>query len=177
MTRFPEVPYNGSSGWSGSENSRKRAARDDGNGITAQRQIDTMNLLEKVNQQGLTWNELAFHYGWHHGQASGALSNLHKTGHIVRLKETRDKSHVYVLPEWTMFRDTEAFGRKQNTHPHEVIEIDLTQTAQLRIYETADGGQILIEQYWSGKMKVATRPDNYSTWSAPLECIHAEELL
>jgi hypothetical protein len=177
MTRFPEVPYNGSSGWSGSETSRKRAERDDTNGVTAQRQIDTMNAIEKAGQAGLTWRELAFHYGWHHGQASGALSNLHKTGNIDRLKETREKCHVYVLPEWVLFRDTEPFGRKQNAHPHEVIEVDLTQTAQLRIFETADGGQILIEQYWSGKMKVATRPDNFSTWSAPLECVHVEELL
>ena len=170
--RFPEVPYNGSSGWSGSDASKQRAAHDDGNGITAQRQIDTMNQLEIAGQQGLTWNELAYHYGWHHGQASGALSNMHKTGHIMRLKETRNKSHVYVLPEWVMFRDTEEFGRKP------VKEMaDHTTMGNQYLYQLPDGGQLLVSVFLSGLVQVATRPDYFGSWSAPLKPIKSEILL
>ena len=170
----PELPYNGSSGWSGSSASRKRAEQADTNGITAQRQIDTMNLLEAKAETGLTWNELAFHYGWHHGQASGALSNLHKSGHISRLHETRDNSHVYVLPEWIMFRPTQEFGRKQTAAPKEV---DLSQLGNQYVYETPSGGQVLVTIWLSGEVRVAMRPNSFSSWEAPLECVKAELLL
>lgn len=172
--KFPEVPYNGSSGWSGTDTSRKRAERDDSNGVTAQRQIDTMNVLERSELTGLTWQELAFHYGWHHGQASSALSVLHKTGHIVRLKETRDKCHVYVLPEWTMFRDTEEFGRKP---AQQVAEIDHTTMGNQYVYETPEGGQVLVTVLLSGIVRVAMRLNDYATWEPPLKCIKSEILI
>jgi hypothetical protein len=172
--RFPEVPYNRSSGWSGSDTSQKRAARDDGNGVTAQRQIDTMNALETAGQAGLTWHELAYHYGWHHGQASGALSNLHKTAHIERLKETRNKSHVYVLPEWVLFRETEEFGRKRI---EDLPTIDHSTTGNQYLYETPDGGQLLVTVFLSGAVQVTTRPNNFGSWIAPLRCIQSEILL
>jgi hypothetical protein len=169
-----ELPYNGSSGWSGSDTSQKRAARDDSNGVTSQRQIDTMNLLETKADLGLTWDELAYHFGWHHGQASGALSNLHKTGHILRLVETRNKSHVYVLPEWRLFRDTQEFGRKQT---NEIAKIDHTTMGNQYVYQLPDNGQLLVTVFLSGEVHVATRPNYFATWSAPLQCLKSEVLL
>lgn len=32
----------------------------------------------------------------HHGQVSGALSNLHRKGHVFMLRQKRDRCHPYV---------------------------------------------------------------------------------
>lgn len=171
---IPELPYNGTSGWSGSQASEQRAKQADSTGLTARRQLDTLNQLERAEAAGLTWQELAFHFGWHHGQASGALSNLHKGGHIERLVEKRNKCHVYVLPDWVMFRPTDPFGRK---HPHEVIEIDHTTMGNQYLYETVDGGQILVTVFLSGKVNVITRSNSFDSWDPPLKCVRTEILL
>src|SRR5689334_10992371 len=96
---LPETPYAGTSGWSGSQTSRERAETEDRGGVTSERQRRVLDLLScAVN--GYTWREIAEVTGWHHGQASGALSALHKTGHIARLaEERRNRCAVYVLPE------------------------------------------------------------------------------
>jgi hypothetical protein len=54
--------------------------------------------LRLAGRRGLTWRELAATFGLHHGQASSALSNLHRTGGAVRLSERREGSGVYVTP-------------------------------------------------------------------------------
>jgi hypothetical protein len=55
--------------------------------------------LVEAGRRGLTWRELSAILGMHHGQASGALSNLHRTGGAVRLAEARERCGVYVSPE------------------------------------------------------------------------------
>lgn len=50
--------------------------------------------------------------GWHHGTASGVLSNLHAGGRIHRLSVQRDGRKVYVLPEFVGGRRTENYGRR-----------------------------------------------------------------
>lgn len=111
--RPADLPYGGTSGWSGSETSEKHATDADSDGTTAQRQTEVLSALRRHLHYGLTWKELADTYGWHHGNASGALSVLHKEGHIARLAEARGKCKVYVLPEYVGARDTEAHGRKK----------------------------------------------------------------
>lgn len=54
--------------------------------------------LRARGETGSTWQELAEQFGMHHGQASSALSNLHRTGSAVRLSERREGSGVYVTP-------------------------------------------------------------------------------
>jgi hypothetical protein len=49
----------------------------------------------------------------HHGQASSALSVLHKAGRIVRLAEKRNRCHVYVMPNEAVGRVVQPHGRKQ----------------------------------------------------------------
>lgn len=110
--QFPELPYAGTSGHSGGETSKARALRDDKDGSTSMRQIHTVNRLRAVGSSGQTWKELASRYGWHHGQASGVLSVLHKTGHVARLTEKRQRCFVYVLPEYVDGRETQEQGRK-----------------------------------------------------------------
>ena len=99
------TPYAGTSGWSGSETSKERAVTEDADGTTTDRQQLIILNLMKAKEQGLTWHEVADLNEWHHGQASSALSILHKVGIIARLKERRNKSAVYVLPDFINGRE------------------------------------------------------------------------
>jgi hypothetical protein len=107
----PLTPYAGTSGWSGSETSARRAIEADGDGTTRKRQRDALRALRGAMGHGCTWKELAAHTGWHHGTASGTLSVLHKEGAIARLSLARDRCKVYVLPEYVGDRPTEPHGR------------------------------------------------------------------
>lgn len=109
------LPYAGTSGWSGSETSKDRALTEDSSGITAERQRKVLNELQFAGEMGLTWKELADLYKWHHGQASGVLSVLHKEGMIARLTIRRNKCAVYVLPNQVKGRDVAEHGRKKHT--------------------------------------------------------------
>lgn len=104
---LPVLPYGGTSGWSGSDTSKERATNADKSGATGVNQRRTILLLKLAQDKGLTWNELADAFGWHHGTASGALSVLHKAGEIARLKERRNKCAIYVAPEYVNGRETQ----------------------------------------------------------------------
>lgn len=111
----PILPYGGeggeNSGWSGSDTSRERAERDDTTGVTSVRQRAILRHLAAYGETGVTYFELGQRMGMHHGQSSGALSNLHKGGAIARLVERRHGCHVYVLPEFVGERATQPPGR------------------------------------------------------------------
>ena len=109
----PELPYNGTSGHSGTETSKARALTVDRSGKTALRQAQALNLLSQRKMSGLTWKELSEITGLHHGTASGVLSVLHKTGRIARLKESRDGCKVYVDVSCVQGRVVEIQGRKR----------------------------------------------------------------
>lgn len=109
---IPALPYAGTSGWSGSEASRERAEREDRDGTTSNRQATVLGFLTSRGAQGATWRELAQVTGWHHGQATGALSALHKGGLVARLHERRERCSVYVVPEHVGGRATAAHGRR-----------------------------------------------------------------
>lgn len=106
----PDLPYDGSSGWSGSETSRERAEHDDSTGVTGARQRAVLSLALERGADGVTWREVAETLDIHHGSASGALSVLHKVDRLARLSETRGKAKVYVLPEFVEGRATERHG-------------------------------------------------------------------
>jgi hypothetical protein len=97
---LPILPYAGASGWSGTETSRKRATDEDAQGITTSRQREAYGWLKKSRYFGMTWRDLSNRTGWHHGNASGVLSVLHKSDLIIRLEESRVGSKVYVLPDY-----------------------------------------------------------------------------
>ena len=113
----PELPYNGTSGHSGTDTSRERAHNADRSGKTALRQAQALNLLAQRKLLGMTWKELSEITGLHHGTASGVLSVLHKAGRIARLKETRKGCKVYVDVACIQGRVVERQGRKKNC-PH-----------------------------------------------------------
>jgi hypothetical protein len=114
MTEFqPSLVYGGSSGWSGTDTSRARAADADSTGKTARRQHMILAALGTCGQTGATWREMldivaADDPTVHHGTISGALSNLHRDGRVALLAETRpqQRSKVYVLPEHVAGRPT-----------------------------------------------------------------------
>ena len=93
------TPYAGTSGWSGSDTSRERAQRDDSTGVTAYRHRRILRSLSRAREHGRTVAEIQTELGVGHGSASGALTVLHKGGHITRVKERRNRQEVYVLPE------------------------------------------------------------------------------
>jgi hypothetical protein len=93
---LPLTPYAGTSGWSGTTTSHDRAVREDTDGTTKGRQNVTLRMINASKTYGMTWKELADETGWHHGQASGVLSVLHKEGLIERLAERRGKCAVYI---------------------------------------------------------------------------------
>jgi len=94
------LPYNGTSGWSGTDTSYERMVNDDQSGKTARNHERALRILKLVGAKGVTWKELDWRAGFnHHGRTSGVLTALHKQGRIVRLKERRDRCRLYVLPE------------------------------------------------------------------------------
>lgn len=113
----PELPYNGTSGHSGSETSKARAINSDRSGKTALRQAQALNLLSERDSHGITWKELSDLTGLHHGTASGVLSVLHKVGRIARLKESRNGCKVYVDLRCINKRLIERQGRNKSC-PH-----------------------------------------------------------
>lgn len=120
-----ELPYAGTSGHAGSGASKERAEREDGNGTTSKRQEETLVCVKARGYLGLTVKELREATGWHHGQASSALSILHKAGFLARLVEQRDRCGIYVLPGYVAGRDTQPHkanseGRKQA--PPQIVE-------------------------------------------------------
>lgn len=116
------LPYNGSSGWSGSATSRERARGRDSSGLTGRNQQMALWLIGDAGVMGLTWRELGLVTGWHHGTASGVLSNLHAGGRVARLRLSRDRCRVYVLPGFVSGREVEEQGRvKRCPHCNEVI--------------------------------------------------------
>lgn len=109
---FPGTfPYGHTSGYAaGSPTSEDRARTEDAAGTTTERQRRVLVILSAAGTAGATWTDLATLTGWHHGQASGALSTLHKSGLIARLDERRNRCAVYVLPEHVADRGTQPHG-------------------------------------------------------------------
>jgi hypothetical protein len=111
----PLLPYAGTSGWRGSETSKRRAEDADSSGLTSKRQAQVMALIAMMGVDGITVKELREYTRLHHGSASGLLSVLHKTGALARLSETRDRCKVYVLTEHVGGRETEPHGYRKRT--------------------------------------------------------------
>ena len=116
-------PYAGRSGSSGSAASHERADAEDESGVTTHRQARVLDLLDQAGPLGMTWVEVGRAELWHHGQSTGVLSVLHKEKKIMRLKfGRRDRSSVYVLPQYVEGRVVEDQGRRPKvTEDHAVL--------------------------------------------------------
>lgn len=141
---LPELPYAGTSGFSGSDTSEERARRDDRGGKTRDRQERTLEALAEARDLGLTYQELGVIMGWHHGQSSGALSVLHKTSRIARLSERRNRCKVYVKPEYVYDRRVEPHGGNMTQAAGKQREAGMLTERQADIL--IDGQRVLIGQ-------------------------------
>lgn len=111
-TTFPGTfPYAGTSGYAaGSAASESRTRDEDAKGATGRRQRAVLAQLLAAGPRGMTWREVSAALELHHGEASGALSNLHHAGMVARLTERRGRCSVYVAPEHVADRPTEPHG-------------------------------------------------------------------
>lgn len=107
-----DLGYGDTLGWSGSDTSRERAEDEAESGLASARLSHAHDLVSRAGPYGLTWNELSGLTSWHHGQASGVLSVLHKTHKITRLHDRRGRSKIYVTPDNVDGRMTERHGRR-----------------------------------------------------------------
>lgn len=119
MSEQPALPYGGAtnpiSGFTGSSASAARARDEDRKGITGKRQRQVVAAVSMSGTWGMTWREVAYDLDLHHGQASAALSNMHKVGQLVRLAATRNRCSVYVTPANVDGRLIEEPGRNSTT--------------------------------------------------------------
>jgi len=119
MSDQPILPYGGNtepnSGHAGSEASRDRARTEDADGTTSYRQRKVRMFIEAAGERGMTWAEVAEACRLHHGQASGALSSLHRAGKIARLNERRNRCSVYVMPDQVAGREAVLSGVTSTT--------------------------------------------------------------
>ena len=111
----PVLPYNDTSGYSGTDTSEQRARDRDSSGKTLSSQNDTLKYLADAGDHGLTVQELRNMTGWHHGIASASLTNLHGAGKIARLEEKRNRCHVYVHNRFVNGRTTQPKGRNKKS--------------------------------------------------------------
>lgn len=113
------IPYgNTGSGHAGNATSRDRQEIQDASGLTGKRQKATLEAVELSAGHGVTSAEMEDMLGVGHGQASSALSHLHRAGHIRRITERRNKQEIYVLPEHVGERKESPYNpRPERKHP------------------------------------------------------------
>ena len=99
ITDDDALTYAGTSGFVSQPASAQRAQREAATGEATARASAVLKALES-HSEGLTWKQLATLMNLHHGQVSGALSNLHKSGHVFMLEKQRDRCHPYCHAKW-----------------------------------------------------------------------------
>lgn len=142
------IPYPnmGSGHAKGSDTSRERQERLDASGITAYNQRQALGLLIKFESNGITAAELEDWLEIGHGQASSALSHLHRAGHVRRIKERRQRHEVYVLPEYVDGREESPYRPRLTKRPKDYTEaemLDLLRRA--RFPKTAEDKLFILE--------------------------------
>lgn len=113
------IPYGKTgSGHAGNDTSRERQEISDASGLTGKRQKATLDAVELSAGHGVTALEMEQLLNVGHGQASSALSHLHRAGHIRRIKDRRNKQEIYVLPEHVGDRKESPYNpRPERKHP------------------------------------------------------------
>jgi hypothetical protein len=104
------LPYDGTSGWSGSQTSYERATDNDKSGLTGKNQALFLADLSYAGDMGLTAREWGLMHNLEHQTYSSIPSNLHMDGQVARLKLRRGRHQVYVLPFYINGRETTLHG-------------------------------------------------------------------
>lgn len=100
---LPFTPYDGTGGHAGSEASRLRAETEAEDGTLADRQALILDYLDRTGAGGATWATTGQALSLHHGQVSGALSNLHQAGAVFMLRKRSNRSHPYIHAKYRAF--------------------------------------------------------------------------
>lgn len=113
-----EYPNGHGSGHAGNATSRERQEREDAVGLTRSRQAKALDLLLQAGAHGLVVAEVEHLLDVGHGQASSALSHLHRAGRVVRLTDRRNTQELYVHPDYVNGRKESPYNpRTQRKHP------------------------------------------------------------
>lgn len=88
--------YNGTGGFVNRPASKNRAINEVTSGKLTERQNQVLQVLDEAGADGLTWHVCGEILGLHHGQISGALSNLHGCGEVFTLNQLLKGCHPYV---------------------------------------------------------------------------------
>jgi len=108
--------YNGTAGSVSRPASIARAQAEATDGTLSARQASILQMLQWAGGAGLTWKVLGRELDLHHGQISGALTNMHAAGVVFMLKESRDRCHPYVHSRYrSYFNDDEVYDRPAKT--------------------------------------------------------------
>lgn len=123
------------SGHAGNATSKERQIAADASGMTETRQRQTLSLVGGTGHDGLVVAELEQLLGVGHGQASSALSHLHRAGKVVRLRSRRNKQELYVTPEHVNGREQSPYNQRLNRkHPKfyaDTTVLEAMRTAEL----------------------------------------------
>ena len=113
-----EYPNGHGSGHAGNATSRERQLAEDAKGLTEGRQKMALNAVTAAGANGLVVSELELILAVGHGQASSALSHLHRAQKVVRLRDRRNKQELYVLPDYVNGRKESPYNPRLNRkHP------------------------------------------------------------
>jgi ribosomal protein S25 len=113
-----EYPNGHGSGHAGNATSKERQQAEDAKGLTESRQAKALQAVTAFGANGLVVAELELMLGVGHGQASSALSHLHRAGKVVRLKSRRNKQEIYVVPDFVKGREESPYNPRLNRkHP------------------------------------------------------------
>ncbi len=109
IAEAPALTYDGTEGSNPAPASEERARRRAEDGSAAASQVAILADLGAHGMFGSTCHEAERRLGMSHETYTGARTNLHRRGDIVRLLERRERRHVYVMPEYVMSRDVVPF--------------------------------------------------------------------
>jgi hypothetical protein len=121
--------YWGTAGWqdaAAQSPSREKAIREASDGTLSKRLSKVLDFVYRQGTIGATFRDIDEALGTHHGQSSGALTNLHKQGKIARLavyrKPGQPRCSVYVHAAYAdMFDDNELYRTPTETKSQRLV--------------------------------------------------------
>lgn len=111
----PALEYDRTEGHNRAPASIERAERRATDGTASQVQVVILADLQSRGYLGTTCHEAEARLGISHESYTGARTNLHRRGDVVRLAERRERRHVYVLPEFRSTREAVPFRPNRGT--------------------------------------------------------------
>ena len=103
----------------------------------SRQQSVAFGLAQTAGPYGVTGGDVKDATGWETNAVSRSLSNLLRDGHLVRLKETRGKAHVHVLPRHVMGRDVQPYESTNTKNRLVVLRAARSLVAGARSYDEA----------------------------------------